>query len=411
MQQALLIRLRPTGPWRYGPGQGGETRLDTLFRSDRLYSAATIALRQLGLLDERLEATVRSPIPAVTFTSLFPYQAETLFVVPPSTLWPPLPSAFAISSPAFATKIRWDAARFVPVSIVESILTGQTILADQWIADPESGCLLRRDRPNASPFRAITRSFAAVDRVTRQGAHAEVYAGIEFESGSGLWAIAKFADGGAEATWKDRVKSAFRLLGDTGFGGRRTSGWGQTEAPEFQEGTWPALPFSKLSRARTFDHDAAAPVDGSQYWLLSLYLPSSADSINWKEGQYAPVMRGGRIESSDGSGYEKKLLRMIAEGSVLATQSEPVGAVVDVAPDGFTHPVFRSGLAVALRLPEMDGLEKLGPVETPTEEGLEPRPCEESAAPDAQPATEKATEGNEPDTSKEPPSESTESKA
>ncbi|MBV9300724.1 MAG: hypothetical protein JOY62_09300 [Acidobacteriaceae bacterium] len=381
MQPALLIRLSPIGPWRYGPGDGARTRVDKLFRSDRLYSAVSIALRQLEFLEEWLDATVRGSIPALTFSSLFPYQGDTLFANPPSSLWPPSSSSVSMSSPAFLTKIRWEAPRFVPLSLIESLFTGETILADQWIADPESGCLLRRDRPNASPFRRTVRNFTPVDRLTKRGTHSDACACVEFEPGSGVWAVARFADQSAEAAWKERLKAAFRLLADTGFGGRRSSGWGQMDAPEFREGTWPHLVFPKLRRA-SLNGDRAGSADNqlSLYWLLSLYSPSPEDRIDWSGGQYLPVVRGGRVESPAGSGIEKKLARMISEGSVLAANSEPVGAGVDVAPDGFGHPVYRSGLALALKLPVSDELAQAGPVEVPTDKDFEERPCEEPAA-------------------------------
>jgi hypothetical protein len=89
MQPGLLIRLRPLGPWRFGPADGGHDRVDILYRSDRLYSAVTLAMQRLGLLDEWLEATVRAPQPAVVFSSLFPFQGDTLFAIPPATQWPP----------------------------------------------------------------------------------------------------------------------------------------------------------------------------------------------------------------------------------------------------------------------------------------------------------------------------------
>ncbi len=79
MQPAVLIRLRPAGPWRYGPGDGGHDRVDTLYRSDRLYSAVCLAMRQLGFLEEWLGATARASNPAVTFSSLFPFHGQTLF--------------------------------------------------------------------------------------------------------------------------------------------------------------------------------------------------------------------------------------------------------------------------------------------------------------------------------------------
>jgi hypothetical protein len=43
---------------------------------------------------------------------------------------------------------------------------------------------------------------------------------------------------------------------------------------------------------------------------------------------------------------------MVAEGSVLYASGILRGAASDVAPDGFAHPVFRAGFAVAIPLPE-----------------------------------------------------------
>src|SRR5947208_12284600 len=166
MQPAVLVRLRPSGPWRSGPAQGGPNRVEEIFRSDRLFSALTLAMKQLGHLQEWLAATAESPRPQVTFTSLFPFQGDLLFAPPPATHWPPPASLVVSPSPVFLSKIRWQAARFVPLALVESLLTGQSILADQWLPDVESGCLLRRDRPSSSPFRTRMRSHAAVDRVS-----------------------------------------------------------------------------------------------------------------------------------------------------------------------------------------------------------------------------------------------------
>jgi hypothetical protein len=71
---------------------------------------------------------------------------------------------------------------------------------------------------------------------------------------------------------------------------------------------------------------------------------------------------------------------MISEGSVLAARSEPTGVAVDVAPDGFAHPVYRSGLALALKLPALDELTLQSPVELPAEGDFE-QLCEEPAKP------------------------------
>jgi hypothetical protein len=99
---------------------------------------------------------------------------------------------------------------------------------------------------------------------------------------------------------------------------------------------------------------AVSVVEGSQaYWLLSLYTPAPGDTVDWRRGNYAVLTRGGRVESPAGSGGLKKQVQMIAEGSVLAAASEPRGSAADVGPDGFPHPVYRAGFAVAIPLPEV----------------------------------------------------------
>lgn len=381
MQQALLIRLRPAGPWRYGPGDGGSDRVDTLFRSDRVFSALTVAMRELGFLEEWLSATAQSSSPSVVFSSMFPLQGDTLFLIPPATVWPPASNLVNAPNPVFLSKIRWNAARFIPVPLIDSLLAGQPVLAEQWLTDPDSNCLLRRDRPNSSPFRVATRSGAAVDRMLQRSAATYSAACVEFASGSGLWTVARFASEEAETAWKDRVQAAFRLLCDTGFGGRRSSGWGQAQAPEFQSGHWPGLLFPKVVRRGAASNGAA------DFWLLSLYSPAADDAVDWGAGDYRLTFR---------NGINTRALRMVAEGSVLVSHAEPNGVAIDIAADGSAHPVYRSGFALSLRLPPLEPVESAEPVEQPsTEEAIEAQPCEEAEPAPAPPVAEAAEESPE----------------
>ncbi len=385
MQPALLIRLQPSGPWRYGASDGAPDKLDELYRSDRLFSAVTIAMQRLGFLEEWLDATARSNEPRIVFSSLYPYQGDTFFAIPPATLWPPPSAQITAPNSVFLAKIRWKAARFVPLSVIDLIVTGGSLLADQWIPDPESACLLRRDRPSASPFRVVTRTTAAVDRLTCKACSAVVSACVEFEPGAGLWTLARYRDSAAQTSWNERIESAFRLLGDTGFGGRRSSGWGQTHAPEFQRGSWPGLLLPKLGRLN--NGAPAESAESSRYWLLSLFSPAPEDKIDWRSGEYAIAVRAGHVETGKKNGAQRKAVRMVAEGSVLVASAEPVGAAVNVAPENFEHPIFRSGLALALELPLMAAqaleeiLAELQPVEeATTEEAIIEAPCDEPRA-------------------------------
>src|SRR5436190_11349911 len=125
MPSGLLIRLRPTTPWRIGPVSGDRDRVDRIYHSDSLYSAVTGAMLRLGKLEEWLAATARAEHPAVRFSSCFPLYGDTLLVTPPRSAWPPPPS----------TKVRWKGAKFVPIEVVESLVAGRAIQEDGWAID------------------------------------------------------------------------------------------------------------------------------------------------------------------------------------------------------------------------------------------------------------------------------------
>jgi len=326
MPSGLLIRLRPVGPWRIGPDSGDRDRVDRIYHSDSLYSAVTSAMGRLGMLEEWLEATARSSEPAVRFSSCFPYQGDTLLVVPPRNLWPPPPSS----------KVRWKGAKFVPLSVVKSLAAGQGLSEDGWIIDGPSECLLPfSSPPTPGPFRVSVRSSAAVDR-DGESVSPHSTACIEFTPGSGLWCAVQFSNDAAREQWTKPLTAAFRLLSDSGFGGKRSQGWGRTEMPEISEG-------GIEIRANTEEAPA--------YWMLSLFHPAASDTVEWSQGNYTLTTRGGRVESEARWGDHKKQTRMVSEGSVLVASAEPRGSAADVAPDGFPHPVYRSGFALAIPIP------------------------------------------------------------
>jgi CRISPR type III-A-associated RAMP protein Csm4 len=158
--------------------------------------------------------------------------------------------------------------------------------------------------------------------------------------------VAEFADDNARDKWKGNVIAALRLLADSGFGGERSRGWGRADI-EFSDKS----PLARVSVESS--HETA-------WWLLSLYHPAPTDPVDWKRGNYAIATRTGRAEGADGSGEAsagalnnttKRATRMITEGSVLVAAIEPKGSVTDVAPDGFPHPVYRAGYAIAIPIP------------------------------------------------------------
>jgi len=179
------------------------------------------------------------------------------------------------------------------------------------------------------------RSSAGVDR-EGAGVSPHSTACLEFTPGSGLWCAVQFSDDAARDQWTAPLTAAMRLLCDSGFGGKRSQGWGRAEMPEITEGLVELQTGSDAERG---------------YWLLSLFHPSDSDAVDWSQGNYSLTTRGGRVESDARWGDPKKQTRMVSEGSVLVASTEPRGAATDVAPDGFAHPVYRCGFALAISIP------------------------------------------------------------
>jgi CRISPR type III-A-associated RAMP protein Csm4 len=334
MNPGFIARLRPIGPWRIGSPSGARNLVDHTFHSDTLYSAITSAMARIDSLEEWLGATASSETdPAVRLSSCFPYLRDTLFVPPPRNIWPPAGSG----------KLRSQGARFVPISVVARLLSDQSLDEDRWAVDGSTGCLLSSDHAQLGPFRSAVRTSAAVDRITGETA-AHSTACLEFSADAGLWCAVAFSDDAAAQRWSAPVKGALRLLADSGFGGERSRGWGRSEAPVIREGTLPVL---ILERA-----PGSAEGEEQGWWLLSVFSPSEQhDRVDWNRGNYSVASRGGRVESAAGWGVAKKTSRVVTEGSVLVSPEAPRGAAVNVAPDGFPHPVYRFGYALSIPIP------------------------------------------------------------
>ncbi len=332
MHPGFIARLRPAGPWRIGPASGARNVAGNLYHSDTLYSAVTSAIAQIDSLDEWIAATATfTDEPAVRLSSLFPYQRDVLFVPPPRTLWPPPGTG----------KLRWQGACFVPSNVVVRLLSEQSVDEDRWVVDGATGCLLSPERALSGPFKTSVRSAAALDRITGQTAPHST-ACIEFRADAGLWCTVAFSSDESAKRWSDPVKGALRLLADSGFGGERSRGWGRAETPLFTDGSLPAL---------ILDRGLPAEGEDAAWWLLSVFSPAAEDQVDWSRGNYQVASRGGRIESASGWGVSKRASRMVIEGSVLVSKTAPRGAAVDIAPEGFAHPVYRYGCPLAIPIP------------------------------------------------------------
>jgi CRISPR type III-A-associated RAMP protein Csm4 len=361
-------------------------------------------MSRLGCLEEWLAETTAGP--AVRFSSLFPYHGETLYVTPPRSLWPP----------ATSTRVRWASASFVPMSVVESLLAGKTPDEDNWVVDGASGCLVQAGGRlrGAGPFRVELRPAAAVDRL-HAGVISHETACLEFADDAGMWGLVEFDGEEVRERWGHKVRSALRLLADSGIGGERSRGWGRSAMPSIRDGKVADLIFRNRG-GKNNGQTEIAPESENAHWLLSLFSPAPDGPVDWRSGNYCMVSRSGRIESPVSSGDLKKELRMVAEGSILVSAAPPKGILRDVAPDGFPHPVYRCGYALAVPIrwgkavpppppppPPPAPIEEVVPEELPpVSEPPEPEiPVEEPPEPGPAPAPEGPNEPNieEPESS------------
>ena len=202
----IEVRLRPTGPWRTGY-RGDRERVDVVYHSDTLFSAVTHAMRALGWMEEWLAATTGAAgEPAVRLGSLFPFVGKIRLIAPPKSVWPPSGRA----------QLHLSGAKLVPLEVLRQGLQDEA----RWEVDGECQCLLPSN--GTAPFRIVIRESAAVDRLTGV-AEGHKTACLEFAPGAGFWGVFSATD----KLWEARVKSALRLLADSGFGGERSRGWGE----------------------------------------------------------------------------------------------------------------------------------------------------------------------------------------
>lgn len=147
---------------------------------------------------------------------------------------------------------------------------------------------------------------------------------VQFNDHCGLWFAAKFDN---DIT-KQNIETLLRVLGDTGVGGERNAGYGMFDFEKAK---------IEMPQVKTADH----------FITLSRMSPKSSVQL----GQlltgnvaYNLIELSGRMTNTD-SDTRRKQIHLMTEGSVLHTEEEPVGRLVDFKPDDCLHPVYRYGYA------------------------------------------------------------------
>jgi CRISPR-associated protein Csm4 len=152
---------------------------------------------------------------------------------------------------------------------------------------------------------------------------------VRFAEGCGPCVLVRFlAD---ETAWRPRLLAAFRVMGDEGLGGRRSTGRGQFEL-KVEDVTIPES-------------------DGDRAVLLSLLNPTSDETPRLLRDEpwvaYSLITRRGWVYSDQARNLWRKRVTMLAEGSVVARPADerPPGRLVPVLEEGgaVPHNVYRYG--------------------------------------------------------------------
>jgi len=185
-----------------------------------------------------------------------------------------------------------------------------------------------------------------VDRVSNASAFYEV-GRVVFAAGCGLVLYVQSQPTAPLAA----LDGLLNLLGDSGLGGRRSSGYGACQFVRQQSDL--RLP------------DPHAP---THTVLLSRFIPQRAEirALTAPSAAYQLVTVGGWLYSPGFSGQRRQEITLVREGAALVPPNPPQalrGQMVDVRPDyrtsatehplygngqGTTHPVYRSGIALGV---------------------------------------------------------------
>jgi len=196
-------------------------------------------------------------------------------------------------------------------------------------------------------MKTAIRPRVALDAVSRES-RIFFFGVLRFMEGSGLYFLVKWRKAD-RVVWENKLKAVVKLLGETGLGGERSSGYGAFK-PE-----WNSLEMRLPDRPET----------ANGLITLSLWYPNKNDLTQGIElGQYNLVSRSGWASSPLlKRAYRRKVVTMFNEGSTVeragvdpfgATRRRITGRLVNVTPErlidegGYGHRIYRYGFAFTL---------------------------------------------------------------
>ena len=311
---------RATGPAQ--EGSLGLEKTETYIPADTLFSAICQTWGTFygteALTDFLNGYTEDSTVLPFTLTSAFPF-AQDVYLFPKPLIF---------VNPSKKSK----RVEFVSQNIFQDIISGNRpefndsdlITAKKiWITPEEKTQLKISDDDGFTVWTTHTRPRVTIGS---QNAGSEIWhvQTVQFNTNCGLWFAVNFD---ADET-QQKIETLLRVLGDTGIGGERNAGYGMFDFTEA-------------------NLELSTPEAGNQFVTLSPVSPKSPEQLaQLLTGDIAYTLNPltGWV-STTGTATRRKQVNMFAEGSVLNTSNTQIGRLVDLRPDGWSHPVYRYGYA------------------------------------------------------------------
>jgi CRISPR-associated protein Csm4 len=344
--QTMAYPLQPRAPFHFGVRGVGVEATALTARSDTLFSALCITLRELygaveltGFLDQFPTKENPDRDPPLLLSAGLPYAGDIRFYPRPLLPVPGLEDDPAeqkhqkkvtfVSETIFRAWVGGgDVLQHYDRSEDGNLLHGKRV----WVTADERAALSKSDHfLDQDTGRVRMWTVGDVPRVTvdRVSSSSSVYqAGqVRFAPGAGLYLLVVWRDD----VWRDRFRELLQVLGDAGIGGERSSGYGLFTPQEPRSVDLP-------------DVEADHWVTLSSCWPLP-----GQEGILGPDAAYRLENQRGWMGSPDGRNLRRKSVRMLEPGSVLRALPDQAvcGGLADVTPKIFkTHTVWRYGLAL-----------------------------------------------------------------
>jgi CRISPR-associated protein Csm4 len=303
--------------------------LDVLPRSDTIAGAIVALWRHIAIDASDQDVTRIAAEPPFTVSSAMPTVCvdgkwETLLFLPPGIFdWIP-------ALPAVERK-KLKRVRFASVESLRSLLNGSM----------PPGVMARGEALVPASFDGElwtnqSRLRLQIDRMGDRPMDGQLYefGGVQLSINVCLTLIVDFIDSGC----RSNVEAALALLGDEGIGADRTAGYGSFTIDDADSGF-------------TADLGTGARL------CLSLLHPTRDEvgrGLLDAPAEYLITTRGGWATSMNGASFRRKVVNMLAEGSVVnELGSRRYGdsvMVLEPGQPGPSHPVYRLGSAVTLSI-------------------------------------------------------------